>query len=161
MPQMSQVLWERAIGMLIAGMSNRAVARYLNVIFLTINHLQPRFRKFGSMPNRPYDRRPHVIIPAQDLQIRLLHLRRGGKVLRSISVCNKALCGEKLILNAWAWLPSGWTRPPNGCAPAQSCEIHRLGPNLSLSNIGQPLQNILPFVTFLTTCLYKCFIYPR
>ncbi len=33
MPQMSQVLRERAIGMLTARMSNRAVARELNVNF--------------------------------------------------------------------------------------------------------------------------------
>ncbi len=33
MPQMSQVLRERAIGMLTAGMSTRAVARELNVNF--------------------------------------------------------------------------------------------------------------------------------
>ncbi len=37
MPQMSQVLRERAIGMLAAGMSTRAVARELNVHFSTIS----------------------------------------------------------------------------------------------------------------------------
>ncbi len=36
MPQMSQVLRERAIGMLTAGMSTRAVARELNVNFSTM-----------------------------------------------------------------------------------------------------------------------------
>jgi DNA-binding NarL/FixJ family response regulator len=40
MPQMSQVLRERAIGMLTAGMSTRAVAREFYVNFSTINHLQ-------------------------------------------------------------------------------------------------------------------------
>ncbi len=39
MPQMSQVLKERAIGMLTAGMSTREVARELNVYFSTISHL--------------------------------------------------------------------------------------------------------------------------
>ncbi len=40
MPQMSQVLRERAIGMLTAGMSTRAVARELNVNFSTISRLK-------------------------------------------------------------------------------------------------------------------------
>jgi len=37
MPQMSQVLRERAVGMLTAGMSTRAVACELNVHFSTIS----------------------------------------------------------------------------------------------------------------------------
>ena len=40
MPQMSQVLRERAIGMLTAGISTKAVARELNVHFSTISRLQ-------------------------------------------------------------------------------------------------------------------------
>ena len=62
----SQVLRERAIGMLTAGMSTRAVARELNVNFSTINCIQRRFREFGSTSNRPHNR-------------------------NRISVCNKAL----------------------------------------------------------------------
>ncbi|ROL41031.1 Transposable element Tcb2 transposase [Anabarilius grahami] len=58
MPQMSQVLRERAIGMLTAGMSTRAVARELNVHFSTIRCLQRRFREFGSTSNRPHNHRP-------------------------------------------------------------------------------------------------------
>ncbi len=52
MPQMSQVLRERAIGMLTAGMSTRAVARDLNVNFSTISRLQRCFREFGSVVDR-------------------------------------------------------------------------------------------------------------
>jgi hypothetical protein len=48
---MSQVLMERAIGKLTAGMSTRAVASEFNVHFYTISHLQCHFREFGSMPN--------------------------------------------------------------------------------------------------------------
>ena len=60
MSQMSQVLRERSIGMLTAGISIRAVARELNVNFSTISHLQHCFREFGSTSIRPHNRRPRV-----------------------------------------------------------------------------------------------------
>ncbi len=52
MPQMSQVLRERTIGMLTAGMSTRAAAREFNVNFSTISRLQRHFREFGSPSKR-------------------------------------------------------------------------------------------------------------
>uniref|UniRef100_A0AAZ3NN08 Transposase Tc1-like domain-containing protein n=1 Tax=Oncorhynchus tshawytscha TaxID=74940 RepID=A0AAZ3NN08_ONCTS len=55
-------------------MSNRAVARELNVNFSTISRLQRSFREFGSTSNRPHKRRPRGTMPAQDHHIQLLHL---------------------------------------------------------------------------------------
>ena len=51
------VLRERAIGMLTAGMSTRAVAREFDVNIYTIHVI---FREFGSTSNWPYNYRSRV-----------------------------------------------------------------------------------------------------
>ncbi len=88
MPQMSQILRERAIGMLTAGMSTRAVARELNVHFSTISRLQRRFREFGSTSNRPHNRRPRVTTPAQDLPHPASSPPRSSETSHPDSCCN-------------------------------------------------------------------------
>jgi hypothetical protein len=71
----TDVLRECAIDVLTAGMSTRAVAREVIVNFSTTSCLQCHLREFGSMFNRPHICRPCVTTQAQDLHIRLLHLR--------------------------------------------------------------------------------------
>ena len=58
--QCHRVLREHAIGMLIAGMSTRAVARKCNVNYSTVSCLQHHFREFVSTSNQPHNHRPRM-----------------------------------------------------------------------------------------------------
>ncbi len=95
MPQMSQVLRERAIGMLTAGMSTRAVARELNVHFSTISRLQRRFREFGSTSNRPHNRRPRVTTTSQDPPAsKFVWDQPPGQMLATIGLHNQRISAQ-------------------------------------------------------------------
>ena len=108
-------LRQRAIGMLTTGMSTRAVARYLNVNFSTISHLQRLFWEFGSTSNQPQKPQtmckhastgPHpASSPAESSETSHPDSWWNWGVFLSVI---KPFCGEKLILIGWAWLHSGW-----------------------------------------------------
>ncbi len=118
MPQMLQVLRERAIGMMTAEMSTWAVARELNVYFSTISRLQRRFREFGSIYNRSHNRRPRVNTPAQDLYIQHLHLQDRLRLatrtvcitkefmhkLSETLVSGKLICMLNVLIRVSTWL---------------------------------------------------------
>ena len=85
MPRLSQEVRERAIGMLEAGMRARAVARRLNVHASTIIRLRIRYREMNSTHDRRRSGRTHVTTPAQDIHIRLRHLRNRQLSAASIA----------------------------------------------------------------------------
>jgi hypothetical protein len=104
MPQLSQVLRERTIGMLTARMSSRAVARELNVHFST--HLQCRFREFGSMSNQLHNRKPRAC-------------RRVDKRFADVNVVNRVPHGGCGVM-VWA-----------GISYRQQTQVHFIYGNLN------------------------------
>ena len=75
MPRLSAVQREQAIGMLMGGISQPAVARHFNVAKSTVLRLVRRLEETGSTRDRPRPGQPRVTTPNQDRRIRLIHLR--------------------------------------------------------------------------------------
>lgn len=75
MPRLSQAERDRAIGMVQAGRSSRAVARVFGVHCCTITRLVERYNTTGLSNDRPRTGRPRVTTAAQDRYNRLAHLR--------------------------------------------------------------------------------------
>jgi hypothetical protein len=80
MPQMSQVLKERAIGMLIAQMSTRPLAGEFNVHFSTVSHLH-RFRKFGGTSSRPHRARVWHRVGERFADVNIFNRMPHGRVM--------------------------------------------------------------------------------
>ena len=75
MPRLTQESRDQAVGMLMAGMSEAAVAQHFRVARSTINRLRKRKSQTGSTRVRPRPGQPRVTTAAQDRYIRLTHLR--------------------------------------------------------------------------------------
>ncbi len=92
MPQMSQVLRERAIGMLTAGMSTRAAAHEFNVNFSTISRLQRHFREFGSPSKRNINYIFILICYAVTLKLLQKHVFKYLQLLRILLSSQPTTC---------------------------------------------------------------------
>jgi hypothetical protein len=103
---MSQVLRERAIGMLTAAISTRAVAREFNVNFSIISHPQRCFGEFVNTSNWPHNRRPRV-------------WRHLGEWLAVVNVVNRVPHGGDGVM-VWAGMNCG-----------QQTQLHFINGNLN------------------------------
>ena len=79
---------QKAVGMLHAGMSARAVARHFNRHESTISRLRNRLRETGRVNNRPRSGRPRKTTPREDRHITTLSQRNrfisSGKIARDL-----------------------------------------------------------------------------
>jgi len=85
MPRLSNIERERAIGMLMANISQVAVARTLGCRRATINDLWQRYQQTGSTGDRQRPGHPRVTTAAEDRHIRLMHLRNRQQTATSTS----------------------------------------------------------------------------
>ena len=74
-PRIPNIIRERAIGMLDAGMSTKHVARHVGCSRRAIRNLRIRFRKTGGTNDLPRRGRPRVTTRGQDRYIMNTYLR--------------------------------------------------------------------------------------
>ena len=66
---------ERAVGMILPGITHQAVADHFNVSRITISGLMIRLRQTGRTNDRPRRGSARVTSQRQDKHLRLIHLR--------------------------------------------------------------------------------------
>jgi transposase len=103
MPRLNERQRGEAIGFLLRGEDQIAVAGRFNVSQSTISRLRRRLLTTGSVKDRPRSGRPRVTTPRQDREIRLLHLRNRFRTAVETAVHvrgrHNARISEKTVRN--------------------------------------------------------------
>jgi hypothetical protein len=95
---MCEVMQERAIGLLNAGMFIRAVSVWLNVHHSTKARLRERLQQTQRATNRPQRRRPRATIPAQEFYVRLVNL--SDRFQPATGTANETVCVSNRRISA-------------------------------------------------------------
>ena len=130
MPKIPQNLRERAIGMLIAGMTIKAVAMNPGCSTRAILHLRQRFQATGRTEDRPRSGRPRVTTRGQDRYIRNTHLRDRFQTATATAANSHGTYNSRIstqtVLNRWREGGLSARCPHVGCllARCHRCYVH-------------------------------------